>query len=93
MSEVRQEAAYKRIEDRIDAAWIWDRIAKALIFIGGISAIIFVISIFVFVAKEGLGFALFDLDKLYRFWAVESRKLAHTASRCYSCTPKISQEH
>ena len=57
------ERAHRGLEDRIDAAWVWDRIAKVVIFIGGISAIIFVISIFVFVAKEGLGFALFDLDK------------------------------
>ena len=37
-----------RLDDRIDAAWIWDRIARAVIFIGGISAIIFVVAIFVF---------------------------------------------
>jgi len=56
-------SAHRRLEDRLDWAWYWDRVAKAVIFIGGISAIIFVISIFVFIAKEGLGFALFDLDK------------------------------
>ena len=63
MTESRVEQVPRGLEDRISAAWVWDRIARAVIFIGGISAIIFVISIFVFVAKEGLGFALFDLDK------------------------------
>lgn len=63
MSELRQEVAHRRIEDRIDAAWIWDRIARVCVFVGGISAIIFVVAIFVFIAQEGLGFALFELDK------------------------------
>jgi phosphate transport system permease protein len=52
----------ERVGDRIDAAWIWDRVARAAIFIGGISAILFVLAIFVFVAQQGLGFALFELD-------------------------------
>lgn len=51
-----------RLEDRLDAAWIWDRIAKVLIFCGGISAIVLVVAIFIFIAKEGLGFALLELD-------------------------------
>ena len=63
MSGLLKESSHRRLEDRLDWAWYWDRVAKAVIFIGGISAIIFVISIFVFIAKEGLGFALFDLDK------------------------------
>jgi phosphate transport system permease protein len=52
----------ERVEDRINAAWIWDRVARAAIFIGGISAILFVLAIFVFVSQQGLGFALFELD-------------------------------
>lgn len=52
-----------RLEDRLDAAWIWDRIARTAIFIGGISAVVFVIAIFVFIAREGLGFAITELDK------------------------------
>ena len=51
-----------QLEDRIDAAWIQDRIARAVIFVGGISAIVFIIAIFVFIAREGLGFALSKLD-------------------------------
>lgn len=54
-------------EDRLDAAWIWDRVAQAAIFLGGISAIVFVIAIFVFVAREGLGFMLTELDLSFFF--------------------------
>lgn len=62
MSEKAGGVSRFSVEDKIDAAWIWDRIARALVFIGGISAILFIIAIFVFVAKQGLGFALLELD-------------------------------
>lgn len=42
--------------DRRDFAWYSDRAAQVLIFAGGLSAIVFVVGIFVFVAKEGLDF-------------------------------------
>ena len=48
--------------DRRDMAWHVDRAARILIFIGGISAIVFIIGIFVFVTKEGLGFVFGSLD-------------------------------
>ncbi|MFP8875073.1 MAG: phosphate ABC transporter permease subunit PstC [Myxococcota bacterium] len=63
MDLLPKESIHRRLEDRIDAAWIWDRVARGAIFVGGISAILFVIAIFVFIAQQGLGFALFDLDK------------------------------
>lgn len=62
-----------RLDDRIDAAWIWDRIARAVIFIGGISAIVFVVAIFVFVAKEGLTFIFQKLDLGFFFTSPEWR--------------------
>lgn len=62
-----------RLDDRIDAAWIWDRIARAVIFIGGISAIVFVVAIFVFVAKEGLAFIFEKLDLGFFFTSPEWR--------------------
>lgn len=62
-----KKAPAARLEDRIDSAWIWDRIAKAMIFMGGISAIVFVLAIFLFIAKEGLGFAISELDLGYFF--------------------------
>jgi phosphate transport system permease protein len=34
-----------------------------VVFLGGISAIVFIVAIFIFVAQQGLGFAIFELDK------------------------------
>ncbi len=48
--------------DRRDLAWYVDRVAQALVFVGGISAIICILGIFVFVTKEGMGFVLGALD-------------------------------
>ena len=48
--------------DRRNAAWYIDKLVQALIFIGGISAIIFVVGIFVFITKEVLGFILDRFD-------------------------------
>ena len=45
-------------DDRRDAAWWVDRVVAGLVFVGGISAIVLVIGIFVFITKEGLGFML-----------------------------------
>jgi len=45
--------------DRRNADWYIDKAVQVLVFIGGISAIIFIIGIFVFITKEGAGF-LFD---------------------------------
>lgn len=42
--------------DRRDLAWWIDFGVKALVFVGGISAIVFVLGIFVFIAREGMGF-------------------------------------
>ena len=42
--------------DQLNRDWYIDKAVQALVFIGGISAIIFVIGIFVFITKEGLGF-------------------------------------
>ncbi len=48
--------------DRRDFAWYSDRAAQLLIFAGGVSAIVFVAGIFVFVAKEGLDFVFGSLS-------------------------------
>ena len=44
--------------DRRDMAWHVDRAARLLVFVGGISAIVFIVGIFVFITKEGLDFVL-----------------------------------
>jgi phosphate transport system permease protein len=48
--------------DRRNAAWFIDKAVQVLVFIGGISAIVFVIGIFVFISKEGIGFILGRFD-------------------------------
>lgn len=55
-------------EDRLDLAWIADRAVRALMFLGGISAIIFILGIFVFIMREGLTF-VFDRFDFLEFFA------------------------
>lgn len=42
--------------DRRTADWYVDKVVAGLVFIGGISAIVFIVGIFVFITREGLGF-------------------------------------
>ena len=53
--------------DRLDRHWWIDKAVQALVFVGGISAIVFIISIFVFISKEGLGFVAgrFDIVEFF----------------------------
>ncbi|MEN8204928.1 MAG: phosphate ABC transporter permease subunit PstC [Pseudomonadota bacterium] len=53
--------------DRRNADWYIDKLVQLLVFIGGISAIIFVVGIFAFVTKEGFGFILdrFDFQEFF----------------------------
>ncbi|MBT8135528.1 MAG: phosphate ABC transporter permease subunit PstC [Gammaproteobacteria bacterium] len=48
--------------DRRNLDWYIDRLLQAVVFLGGISAIIFIVGIFVFVTREGLGFLTTDFD-------------------------------
>jgi phosphate transport system permease protein len=48
--------------DGRDADWYIDKAVQSLVFIGGISAIVFIIGIFVFITKEGAGFIVERLD-------------------------------
>jgi len=45
-----------------DLAWYMDKAIAAFVFVGGISAIVFIIGIFIFITKEGLGFILSTMD-------------------------------
>jgi len=53
--------------DRRNKDWYIDKGVQALVFLGGISAIVFVISIFVFVTIEGFGFltSYFDFGEFF----------------------------
>jgi phosphate transport system permease protein len=46
------------LRDRRDTAWYVDKGVEVLVLVGGISAVVFILGIFVFIAREGAGFAL-----------------------------------
>ena len=48
--------------DRPNLDWYIDKTVQALVFLGGVSAIIFILGIFVFITREGFGFILEQLD-------------------------------
>jgi phosphate transport system permease protein len=48
--------------DRLNRDWYIDKVIQLLVFIGGISAIVFIIGIFVFISKEGFGFLADTFD-------------------------------
>ena len=64
---VRAPAAHIEAVDRRDLDWFIDKGVQVLIFIGGISAIIFVVGIFVFITREGMAFVLgrFDVAEFF----------------------------
>jgi phosphate transport system permease protein len=53
--------------DTRDLAWYVDKLVQWLVFLGGISAIVFIIGIFVFITIEGLGFLTdgFSFDEFF----------------------------
>ena len=53
--------------DRRDTAWYFDKIAQVLVLLGGISGIIAIIGIFVFITREGLGFLTEGFDPIEFF--------------------------
>ena len=63
--------------DRLDLNWFVDRAVQMVVFAGGISAIVFIFGIFIFVAREGLGFVLTSFDAVEFFtsprWMPTSR--------------------
>ncbi len=58
--------------DRRDAAWYIDKGVEWLLFLGGISAILFIIGIFAFITHEGMGFITtrFDAGEFFttQYW-------------------------
>lgn len=48
--------------DRRDASWWFDFAARALVFVGGVSAILFIVAIFLFIGSQGAEFAFHRLD-------------------------------
>ena len=52
----------KQAIDRRDLDWYVDKAVQYLVFVGGISAVVFIIGIFVFITREGVGFIFNTLD-------------------------------
>ena len=48
--------------DQLNKDWYIDKAVQILVFLGGISAIIFIIGIFVFISREGFGFLVGDFN-------------------------------
>src|SRR5512136_603922 len=48
--------------DRRTRDWYIDKLVQLLVFVGGSSAIIFILGIMIFIGKEGLGFLFHDFD-------------------------------
>ena len=56
MEQHSSVAELRSDDDRLNLAWYVDRIVQVLVFVAGISAIIFIIGIFIFITREGAGF-------------------------------------
>lgn len=65
--ETEQPVATRAEMDRRDLAWYVDRGMSGLVFLGGISAILFITGIFLFVTREGAAFFLgaFELTEFF----------------------------
>ncbi len=64
--------------DRRDAAWYWDKLAQVLILVAGLSGIVAVIGIFVFITKEGFGFISESLIPAEFFGSIAWRPTSET---------------
>ena len=53
--------------DRRNRDWYIDKLVQLVVFVGGISAIVFIVGIFIFITKEGFGFILDTMDPVEFF--------------------------
>ena len=59
---ITQSAGIKPDINQRNADWYFDKIIQYLVFLSGISAIILIVGIFVFVTIEGMGFLVGDFS-------------------------------
>jgi phosphate transport system permease protein len=59
--------------DRRDLAWYTDRFMQVLMFVGGVSAIVCILGIFVFITREGVGFLFGAFDPVEFFTSARWR--------------------
>ena len=80
MEQQAQQAA-PRLDpdfDRLNRDWYIDKAVQLLVFLGGISAIVFIVGIFVFITKEGFGFLIGDFDFREFFFSPNWRPTSET---------------
>lgn len=68
----------EQLIDRRDMAWYVDRVVQSLMFLGGISAIVFIVGIFVFITKEGVEFIASRFDVVQFFLSINWRPTSET---------------
>jgi phosphate transport system permease protein len=66
------------LDDRRDAAWYIDKAVAVAVFVGGISAIVFILGIFAFVTREGAGFLIDRFDAAEFFGSPAWRPTSET---------------
>jgi phosphate transport system permease protein len=64
--------------DRRNRDWYVDKVVQLLVFLGGLSAIVFIIGIFVFITREGFGFLVGDFDFKEFFFSPNWRPTSET---------------
>jgi phosphate transport system permease protein len=64
--------------DRRNRDWYIDKVVQLLVFLGGVSAIVFIIGIFVFITREGFGFLLGDFNFREFFFSPNWRPTSET---------------
>ena len=62
MADRSAKLAVKVSFDRRNADWYFDKLVQVLVFIGGISAIVFIVGIFLFITLEGVSFIFNTMD-------------------------------
>jgi len=62
MAQVSEPVGAAHDLDQRGRAWYVDKVVQVLVFAGGISAIVFILGIFFFIFREGLGFLLGPFD-------------------------------
>ena len=65
-------------DDRRDSAWYIDKLVAVLVFVGGVSAILFIVGIFAFVTREGAGFIFDRFDAREFFGSLAWRPTSST---------------
>ncbi len=67
------EASPENAIGRRDLAWIIDKVVQVLVFVGGVSAVLFIFGIFVFITLEGLDFLQNRFNAKEFFFSIEWR--------------------